>query len=827
MQNKLLSILTMLVLTLCSAQAWGAAYTASVAGNWSNSATWGGAGVPANGDTVTINVPVTIDTNTTVGSGTSSTTPYSLALQSGGQITVPTGVTFSMNGTMNLDGTTAVKWTMASGSSFVMLGSYPIRYTKDVTFDFSAGTAISPINFSAAPTFFTNFAIGSSSSRFNMTANHVNFTRVGNSSNKAIVIKGDNITPTFNVLFTSCLFNSVGEIEAFSATNPLATVQFKIVNCDFRNPAALYQISHWGGTSGEIFNAGTRVISGNTFYTPTVAIRARSTNATNTNPIIISGNVFKGQSIMLHQPATFSSNLILGDGSNGTTAGVSFDNAATVTLTDNVYWANYANSHLFGTTGSGTHTGIVNMTGNVSLAESTSSADTSNHILYAEGGNAAWNISQHIAFGHEGLIGRNSTFTNTVTVDRMSHIIGASSISDASSIIEVADLGTTAHVIHRSCLYYNATGSGSYHNNFTYNIQDSNPMWFYLDYNNIYGGVFANRYQPNPAISGGTLGTNGYGLHDLNVDPGLANPNATMLTFDTAQGGAGTYADLAAQAVKLNGIDASGSAATFNSNFGVVNALAYFRAAATPTSASLHNAGFGGVDIGAVAVASGPVNGVCGNSGSYDTLTSGTSGNCTTGTVTSFSGSGPWSWYCAGSNSGTDSGTCTASINQYAVTPSAGSNGTLSPGSVVNVNYGATAAFAVTPSTCYSINTVTGCGGSLSGNTYSTGSITGTCTVTASFVSSGASYTVTPSAGANGSISPNSPQSVSCGNVFSYTVTPLTNFFASVSGTCGGSLTGNTYTTNPILSNCSVSAMFVTSAVIKNLFKDFSFVFAF
>ncbi len=70
-------------------------------------------------------------------------------------------------------------------------------------------------------------------------------------------------------------------------------------------------------------------------------------------------------------------------------------------------------------------------------------------------------------------------------------------------------------------------------------------------------------------------------------------------------------------------------------------------------------------------------------------------------------------------------------------------------------------------------------------------------------------YTVTPSAGSNGTISPNVAQSnVAKGATLSFTVIPSVNYDASVGGTCGGTLSGNTYTTNPITSSCTVVASF-------------------
>lgn len=91
---------------------------------------------------------------------------------------------------------------------------------------------------------------------------------------------------------------------------------------------------------------------------------------------------------------------------------------------------------------------------------------------------------------------------------------------------------------------------------------------------------------------------------------------------------------------------------------------------------------------------------------------------------------------------------------------------------------------------------------------------TGTCnfvllsasTVTANFQLK--TYTVTPSAGAGGTISPSIPQTVGPSSILTFTVTPDANYSASVGGTCGGTLLGTTYTTNAITANCTVTANF-------------------
>ena len=98
------------------------------------------------------------------------------------------------------------------------------------------------------------------------------------------------------------------------------------------------------------------------------------------------------------------------------------------------------------------------------------------------------------------------------------------------------------------------------------------------------------------------------------------------------------------------------------------------------------------------------------------------------------------------------------------------------------------------------------CGGSLSNTSYTTNPITADCTVSASF--SLIPYTVTPSAGENGTINPATPQTVNHGSTTAFTVTPANGYISSVGGTCGGTLNNTTYTTNAITANCTVAATF-------------------
>ena len=83
------------------------------------------------------------------------------------------------------------------------------------------------------------------------------------------------------------------------------------------------------------------------------------------------------------------------------------------------------------------------------------------------------------------------------------------------------------------------------------------------------------------------------------------------------------------------------------------------------------------------------------------------------------------------------------------------------------------------------------CGGTLNGSTYTTDAVTADCTVIANFAIN--TYTVTPSvSGGNGTIAPNTPQTVNYNATSQFTLTPNTGYhIGSVGGTCGGSLDGS------------------------------------
>ena len=90
--------------------------------------------------------------------------------------------------------------------------------------------------------------------------------------------------------------------------------------------------------------------------------------------------------------------------------------------------------------------------------------------------------------------------------------------------------------------------------------------------------------------------------------------------------------------------------------------------------------------------------------------------------------------------------------SDYTVSGVAGSNGAVSPSSRT-VSEDASTTFTITPDSGFEIDSVSGCGGSLSGNTFTTGAITADCTVTANFVAIPPSDRFVISGNADGTLS--------------------------------------------------------------------------
>lgn len=147
-----------------------------------------------------------------------------------------------------------------------------------------------------------------------------------------------------------------------------------------------------------------------------------------------------------------------------------------------------------------------------------------------------------------------------------------------------------------------------------------------------------------------------------------------------------------------------------------------------------------------------------------------------------------------------------AVAGSHTVTPSAGEHGHLTPDTPQTVENGATTSFAVAPDEHYRIDAVSGCDGTLDGDTYTTGPVTADCTVNATFAI--LTHTVTPEFTTGGSVEPATAQTVDDGATASFTITPDGGGITFEASGCGGTLDGSVYTTAPVTEDCTVTVTF-------------------
>ena len=143
----------------------------------------------------------------------------------------------------------------------------------------------------------------------------------------------------------------------------------------------------------------------------------------------------------------------------------------------------------------------------------------------------------------------------------------------------------------------------------------------------------------------------------------------------------------------------------------------------------------------------------------------------------------------------------TFKVATFVITPTAGANGTITPSTPQTVNYGASAAFTIMPNTGYVIDDVRVDGvsqGAIASYTFS--NVTANHTIEATFKV--ATFVITPTAGAHGTITPGTPQTVNYGASAAFTITPNTGYVIDnvvVNGVSQGAITS--YTFNNVTAN--------------------------
>ena len=142
------------------------------------------------------------------------------------------------------------------------------------------------------------------------------------------------------------------------------------------------------------------------------------------------------------------------------------------------------------------------------------------------------------------------------------------------------------------------------------------------------------------------------------------------------------------------------------------------------------------------------------------------------------------------------------------IVASAGANGSISPSGNVSVAYGGSVTFAITPAAHYLIADVLVDGvsqGAIASYTFS--NVTANHTIAASFTP--VTFTITPSAGANGAIVPNTPQAVPYGGSATFSILPNAGYAVAdvlVDGVSQGAIAS--YTFSNVTADHTISATF-------------------
>jgi hypothetical protein len=149
----------------------------------------------------------------------------------------------------------------------------------------------------------------------------------------------------------------------------------------------------------------------------------------------------------------------------------------------------------------------------------------------------------------------------------------------------------------------------------------------------------------------------------------------------------------------------------------------------------------------------------------------------------------------------TSNGTIVATcrLKQFVITATAGPNGSITPSGAVVVGYGASQTFTFTPNTGYLILDVLVDGVSnpaaVAAGSYTFSNVTQNHTIHVTFKPQ--EFVITPTAGAGGSITPGTPQTVPYGGSVAFVITPDPGYVVDdvvVNGVSQGAITSYTFT---------------------------------
>jgi len=571
-----------LCLLILPCSAWSAAYVASVTGNWSSSATWGGSGVPGTGDTATINngVTVTQDGNVTVG-----------ATVVEGRLTQATGVTLTMEGAL----------TIGNGTS------------KDGQFDFGAGStlALGANNLILGNCWLRSNAISGNWAKITGTGNiqthgtvtgpkqdivlsYVSFQNTGTIAfaHKPGGTGAAGITNQIDI--QHCTFVSTGSITSGLASTGATDMIRRWKYNDLRNVGEITFLGLTGTPTSEtsfsyntvscttavglkINNISGFTISNNSFYNFRIGVPSAGTSGGHT----IERNWFSYPS-----SATSGSNYI--QLSNGYGAS---------TIARNYFYNEYANPHTMTVASGSGGTGTFQVTENV--IEETASTEEGNFLAP---GQLAINLTKNVLIGPGNIAATASSITGAGITMSQNTIFVTNNIGDNYGhtwLLEGAEVAYSGNVkISSNLLSYKSGVSPATSSYFATNNTSIIPQTLYFGDYNCYPSALSAVYRQFTVTNTG---------HDItNVDPGFIETTRGLETWgQTVHGTDGTVGAAVAKLLATNGYnstsktqsDTPSGASVYGAGTSLVD---WVRLGFTPTNNTLMASGENGTYIGAI-----------------------------------------------------------------------------------------------------------------------------------------------------------------------------------------------------------------------------------
>ena len=159
-------------------------------------------------------------------------------------------------------------------------------------------------------------------------------------------------------------------------------------------------------------------------------------------------------------------------------------------------------------------------------------------------------------------------------------------------------------------------------------------------------------------------------------------------------------------------------------------------------------------------------------------------------------------------------------LTTYTITPTAGANGSISPDTAQTVASGGSVTFTMTPADGYKVADVLVNGSSVGAvTTYEFTEVAADATISASFEpAAGTTYTITPTVGANGTITPATAQIVAKGDQITFAIVPGAGFYIDTLTVDGAAVQpAKSYTFTNVTADHTIAATFAATPAMCSI----------